>query len=258
MLKVHAVPTFSDNYVWIIQSPTSAEVCVIDPGDAGPVIGYLKQLNLDLVRVLITHSHFDHINGVNDLMAHKTVPVYGPDCEAIPQVTHPQKEGSTFDLFETEFTVWHLPGHLPEHVAYVATKGADTQIFSGDIMFSGGCGRIFDGTHKELKSSLDRIASLTSDTLIYGTHEYTESNLEFAKAVEPSNKAIDARTEEVQALRAAGSPTLPTNVHTEKAINPFIRCNETDVIAATGSKLGHEPNDALEVFTTLREWKNEF
>ncbi len=258
MLKVHAVPTFTDNYVWIIQSPTSAEVCVIDPGDAGPVIDYLKQHKLELVRVLITHSHFDHINGVNDLTSYQAVPVYGPDCESIPQVTHPQKEGSTFSLFEAEFTVWHLPGHLPEHVAYVARHGGDTQIFSGDIMFSGGCGRIFDGTPKALKSSLDRIASLPSETLVYGTHEYTQGNLEFAKAVEPDNRAINDRAAEAASLRATGTPTLPTNIGTEKAINPFIRCNEAEVISAAANKLNHEPNDALEVFTTLREWKNGF
>ncbi len=258
MLKVHAVPTFTDNYVWIIQSPTSSEACVIDPGDEGPVIAYLEQHKLDLVRVLITHSHFDHINGVNNLMAFKRVPVYGPDCADIPQVTHPQTEGSTFSIFNAEFTVWHLPGHLPEHLAYVAKDGNDTQIFSGDIMFSGGCGRIFVGSHQELKSSLDRIASLPSETLVYGTHEYTQSNLEFAKAVEPDNKAIDDRAAEVTTLRAAGTSTLPTSVATEKAINPFIRCDQTGVITATAQRLEREPNDALEVFTALREWKNGF
>ncbi|MFL0799352.1 MAG: hydroxyacylglutathione hydrolase [Agarilytica sp.] len=258
MLKVHAVPTFTDNYVWIIQAPDSSEVCVIDPGDAGPVIAYLKQQKLELVRIFITHSHFDHINGINEVLAYKNVPVYGPDCDAIPQVTCPQQEGATFTLFDADVTVWHLPGHLPEHLGYIVKHGHDTQVFSGDIMFSGGCGRIFEGTHQELKSSLDRLASLPNETLVYGTHEYTQSNLEFAKAVEPDNTAIDTRAKEVSTLRAAGAPTLPTNILTEKAINPFIRCDETGVITATANKLDHEPNDALEVFTALREWKNGF
>ncbi len=258
MLKVHAVPTFTDNYVWIIQSPTSSEVCVVDPGDAAPVIAYLEQHNLSLVRVLITHSHFDHINGINELTTYKSVPVYGPDSEAIPQVTHPQSEGSHFTLFDTPFIVWHLPGHLPEHLAYIASNNDDTQIFSGDIMFSGGCGRIFDGTHQELKSSLDRIATLPPNTLVYGTHEYTQSNLEFAKAVEPSNTDIDTLSDKVTTLREAGTPTLPTNILTECTVNPFIRCDKANVIAATAKRLGHEPKDALEVFTILREWKNGF
>ncbi len=258
MLKVLHVPIFSDNYVWILQSNASNEVCVIDPGDADPVIAYLKQNDLKLTRILITHSHSDHINGIDGLLAYTQVPVMGPDCKAIPQISETLTEGDNFQLWDATVKVMHLPGHLPELLAYAVSHEQSTQVFSGDILFSSGCGRIFDGTHLELKSSLDRIKALPKDTLIYGTHEYTVSNLSFAQAVEPDSQYLTDRTKVVTQLRGEDKPTLPALLSTELDVNPFLRCDQPSVIAAAKRQLKREPTSELEVFTELRLWKDSF
>lgn len=258
MLKVYTVPIFSDNYVWILQSDTSNEVCVIDPGDAAPIIAYLKQNDLKLTQIMITHSHSDHIGGIDGLLDHAQVPVLGPDCKAIPQVSEILSEGDSFQLWGATVKVMHLPGHLPELLAYAVSHEQSTQVFSGDILFSSGCGRIFDGTHFELKTSLDRIKALPKDTLIYGAHEYTASNLSFAQAVEPDSQHLTDRTKVVTQLRVEDKPTLPALLSTELEVNPFLRCDQTSVIAAAKRLLKREPTSELEVFTQLRLWKDRF
>lgn len=258
MLKVLNVPIFSDNYVWILQSDTSKEVCVVDPGDAAPIIAYLKQNDLKLTRILITHSHSDHVDGITDLLDHTQVPVMGPDCKAIPQVTEILSEGDSFQLWGATVKVMHLPGHLPELIAYAVSHEQSTQVFSGDILFSSGCGRIFNGTHSELKTSLDRIKALPKDTLIYGAHEYTVSNLSFAQTVEPDSQHLIDRLAAVSALREADKPTLPALLSTELDVNPFLRCDQPSVIAAAKRQLKREPTSELEVFTELRLWKDRF
>ncbi len=196
------------------------------------------------------------------MLQYKKVPIFGPECSAIPQVDNILHDNDSFHFWGYEFSVIHLPGHLPEHVAYVVTKGGDKaarrQIFSADILFSAGCGRIFNGTHSELKQSLDRLKGYPEDTMFYPAHEYTLANLRFAKAVEPKNDAINKRYEEVERLRNQNIPSLPTNLALELTINPFLRCDEKAVINAVRDRLGREPNDENEVFKTLRLWKDSF
>ncbi len=258
MLKVSPIPVFSDNYIWMIHALDSNEVCIVDPGDAGPVIETLQKNDLKLAKILITHSHPDHIEGIQRLVEFSPAPVVGPDCSRIPQITEYVREGDKINIFGAIIDVWQLPGHLPEHLAYIWHHQNDTQVFSGDIMFSSGCGRIFDGTHAELKSSLDRIKGLPGATLVYGAHEYTESNIAFAKAVEPDNSDLDTRLAIVDALRAQDTPSLPVRLENEWQVNPFLRCDQAKVINAAKEQLGHEPSDELEVFTAIRRWKDVF
>lgn len=258
MLKVSPIPIFSDNYVWMIHAPGSNEVCIVDPGDAEPVINALKTHNLTLAKILITHSHPDHIGGIETLVNFAPVEVIGPDTPAIPQVTQTVSEGDQFKLFGAHIDIWHLPGHLPEHVAYIWHHQNDTQAFSGDIMFSSGCGRIFDGSHAELKSSLDRLKALPPSTLIYGAHEYTTGNITFAQAVEPDNQELGKRRSEVERLRASNQASLPVRLENEWQLNPFLRCDQASVARAAEKQLGHEPKNELEVFTAIRRWKDEF
>lgn len=259
MLDVSSLPIFDDNYVWIIHSPEKRdEVCVIDPGDGHAVIHFLEDRGFKLQKILITHSHNDHIGGINRLLEHAKVPVFGPDCDAIPQVTETIAGGDTFSLWGTDVKVLHTPGHLPEHLTYVIEHAGGTQIFSGDVLFSSGCGRIFRGTHEELKNSLDCIASYPEESIIYPTHEYTMANLHFAREVEPGNNDLRRRAVEVAELRADHQPTLPTTVGLEKKVNPFLRCTQSGVKDAAAVQLGREPIDELEVFTSLRAWKDMF
>lgn len=258
MLTVSPIPTFDDNYVWMLHHPTHDEVCVVDPGDAEPVIEVLRARSLRLNSILITHSHFDHIGGIDALIKHQHAPVIGPSCTGIPQVRKAVAEGDTFDLWGATVTVWHLPGHLPEHVGYLVRHNGTTQMFSGDIMFAAGCGRIFNGTHEQLKHSLDRFRALPEDTLVYAAHEYTAHNLIFAQAVEPDNDAIRKRAAQVDVMRHEHQPTLPTRLADEFATNPYLRYTEPTVRAMAGERLGREPTDDLEVFTTIRQWKDQF
>ncbi len=258
MLTVTPIPTFTDNYVWMIHHPTQDEVCVVDPGEAEPVIHALRERNLRLNSIFITHSHFDHIGGIDALVRHQPAPVIGPSCTGIPRVRKAVAEGDTFTLWDAQVTVWHLPGHLPEHVAYVITHGGSTQVFSGDVLFAAGCGRIFNGTHEQLKNSLDRYQALPDDTLVYAAHEYTANNLLFAQAVEPDNNDIRKRAAKVDQIRQENQPTLPTRLGDERKTNPFLRCGQATVQAMAGEQLGREPIDELEVFSTIRKWKDQF
>ena len=258
MLEVAPIPILGDNYVWVIRSPKANECIVVDPGDATNVINFLKSHEITLTAILITHSHYDHVDGIEVLLNYCSVPVYGPKSAAIPLVSIVLSDNDRLRFWDIDVQVMRLPGHMPEHLAYVFNYGKEVHVFSGDVLFSSGCGRIFNGSHLELKSSLDRLKALPNETVIYPTHEYTLSNLRFALAVEPNNEEIKERQRNVQALRDSGIPSLPTTIKQEKQVNPFLRCNQARVIESVESRLKRPPNGDLEVFTTLRKWKDEF
>ncbi|WP_086931795.1 hydroxyacylglutathione hydrolase [Agarilytica rhodophyticola] len=258
MFKVSPIPTFQDNYVWLIQQTDGNEVWVVDPGDATAVIEYLEKHKLELVGVLITHSHYDHIGGLDDILRYKNVAILGPDSQHIPQITHPLYDDDKFSLWGTNCTAYAAPGHMPEHLCYVVESNDNYQLFSGDVLFSSGCGRIFSGTHLELKSSLDRLKQLPENTLVYSAHEYTQANIAFAKAVEPNNPALLEREQSVIQMRAQGQPSLPTTIALETQVNPFLRCNNSAVVDMAKQHIGHSLADELEVFTALRQWKDNF
>jgi hydroxyacylglutathione hydrolase len=258
MLAVSPIPVFSDNYVWMIQKPAAKEVWLVDPGDAGPVIDALDKGGWNLAGILITHSHADHIGGVRQLLNYRQVPVLGPDSPAIPCVSQVLTDGDRYELFGGELRAIAAPGHLPEHLCYLLEHEGTSQLFSGDTLFSSGCGRVFKGSTVELKTSLDRLKQLPPDTHIYCAHEYTLANIAFAKAVEPDNAALREREREVRALREQGLPSLPSRLSLELEVNPFLRCHTASVRAAIGRQLGHEPAGDDEVFTSLRGWKDGF
>ena len=256
MLRIHTVPSLSDNYIWLIQAESSNDVIVIDPGDEKPVINYLSQQKLNPVAVLITHQHWDHVDGIRPFLNYFDVPVYGPKNELIPARTHALTEQSNLTVHSDfpAINVLDIPGHTAGHIAYQL----GTALFCGDTLFSAGCGRLLGGTAEQLFASLQRICQLPEDTLLYCGHEYTEANLQFARAVEPNNRAVETRISEVAALRQANRATLPTTLITELAINPFLRCGEPEVIQSASRYAGHELITALDVFRALRLWKDRF
>jgi hydroxyacylglutathione hydrolase len=250
------LPAFSDNYLWLWHEGHSA--VVVDPGDAGPVREALLQRQLKLVAILVTHHHADHVGGVAELREATGAQVYGPAAESIPEPFQPCQQGDTFELLGQTVQVMDVPGHTAGHVAYyLPSASGGPVLFCGDTLFSGGCGRVFEGTPAQMLASLDALASLPGDTRVCCAHEYTLSNLKFARAVEPGNPDLADYTAHCVTLRARNEPTLPARLARELAINPFLRVREPAVMAAA---LHREPqaHDPVAVFATLRQWKNDF
>ena len=254
MFQVVPVKAFRDNYIWTLRDARQA--AVVDPGEAGPVLDYLAAERLQLVAILATHHHADHVGGIAELLERHRVPVYGPKGEPIPTLTRAVGGGDTVDIAELDarFEVLDIPGHTRAHIAYFG-NGA---LFCGDTLFACGCGRVFEGTPEQMHASLTRLAALPDETLVYCGHEYTLANIGFAKAVEPANPALDAREARERKLREAGKPTLPSRLGDEKATNPFLRTAEPAVIESANKYLGARLSDPVRVFAAIRDWKNKF
>jgi hydroxyacylglutathione hydrolase len=254
MLEVVPVEAFKDNYVWTLRQ--GGHAAVVDPGEARPVLDYLRRERLALSAILATHHHADHVGGIAQLLEEFSVPVYGPRNEPIPTLTHPVSEGDTVRLpqLDVSFSVLDIPGHTRAHIAYYGA-GA---LFCGDTLFACGCGRLFEGTAQQMYASLQKLLALPDDTKVYCGHEYTLANIGFAKAVEPGNAQLKAREGRDQQLRAAGKPTLPSTLGEEKATNPFLRCREPAVVDSVNKYLGSRVSDPVSVFAAIRDWKNRF
>ena len=252
--EIIALRAFADNYVWTLRDARRA--AVVDPGDARPVIDYLEREKLELVAILNTHHHADHVGGNAGLLARWKVPVFGPDDERIREVTHRLKEGDRFTLphFGIEFGVMDIPAHTRSHIAF----HGGGMVFSGDTLFAVGCGRLFEGTPKQMHDSLSRLMQLPGETLVYCGHEYTVANIRFARAVEPDNAALRDLEIHAKKQRDQDLPTLPSTVGQEKATNPFVRVREPAVIAAANRYAGKTLNDPVSVLAAIREWKNSF
>jgi hydroxyacylglutathione hydrolase len=255
MLEVRPLRAFQDNYIWLIHGLVDpGRVAVVDPGDAAPVLAALAERGLELGAVLVTHHHGDHTGGIRALLAAADVPVYGPAGESIPGRTHALRGGDRIRLEGLEFDIIDVPGHTAGHIAYYG-HGA---LFCGDTLFSAGCGRLFEGTPAQMTASLDRLAALPDSTRVYCAHEYTLSNLRFAAAVEPGNEALADYTAKARKLRGEGRPTLPSTVGLERAVNPFLRCDAPAVVRAAESRNGHKLASRVDVFATVRAWKDGF
>ncbi|AMP05831.1 hydroxyacylglutathione hydrolase [Collimonas pratensis] len=256
-LSVLAVPAFNDNYLWLIHDGRLA--AVVDPGDAQPILAALAAHGLTLAAILLTHHHADHVGGVQTLLQHYKVPVFGPAGEAIDGVTSPLREGDTATIPELglSLSVLDVPGHTSGHIAYVAQ--GQPWLFCGDTLFAGGCGRLFEGSPAQMVASLAKLASLPGDTQVYCAHEYTISNLRFALAVEPDNARLVERMAAEQAKRARQQATVPSTIALENATNPFLRYLEPSIIASLqGDGRLTAKDGPVAAFAALREWKNNF
>ncbi len=257
MTKIFPIPAFHDNYIWLYQSQQQA--WVVDPGDAGPVEACLLEHGLELAGILVTHHHMDHIGGIRNLIARRDIPVYGYSQANIPMISHPLSEGDAVELPGLKLNVMTVPGHTMDHIAYHGESSElGPVLFCGDTLFSAGCGRLFEGTPENMLSSLTKLKSLAGGTKVYCAHEYTLSNLAFAKAVMPDSDAVQQRINECADLRQQGIPTLPSLLSRELEFNPFLRTNDAKIIAQARMKLGHEPQNEAEVMGAIRKWKDNF
>lgn len=255
-LQVSAIPTFADNYVWLLQRGTRA--VLVDPGEAAPVQRVLDQRGLVLEAILVTHHHGDHVGGIAELCAGRTISVPGPAAESakIPTLTRLLADGDVVDVLGSRAEVIAVPGHTLGHIAYYFPR--ERLLFCGDTLFSGGCGRLFEGTPAQMLASLTRLAALPADTAVYCAHEYTQSNLVFAQAVEHDNAEVRAYRTRVDALRGAQTPSLPSRIDVECAINPFLRTAQATVRSAVQAHAGQALADPTAVFAALRAWKDQF
>jgi hydroxyacylglutathione hydrolase len=251
------LPAFQDNYLWLLHDGQRA--LVVDPGDARPVSAWLAASGLQLAAILVTHHHPDHIGGLDALREATGTRVYGPAREKIPEPLQRLSDGDEIEVLGLRFRVLDVPGHTAGHIAYYCqdVDGAPL-LFCGDTLFSGGCGRLFEGTPAQMLDSLGKLAALPGNTRVCCTHEYTLSNLKFARAVEPQNAALAEYLAECEAVRRDGRPTLPSSIEREKQINPFLRTQEPAVAQAARTFNAADPSDEVAVFASIRQWKNEF
>jgi len=256
MLTVTPVPAFADNYLWLAHGDSADRAMVVDPGDAAPVLLALEAAGRQLDTILITHHHPDHIGGVADLVARTGAQVFGPARESLPFDHQAVSGGDTVRLpgLGLSFVVLDVPGHTAGHVAYYG-HGA---VFCGDTLFSGGCGRLFEGTAEQMLASLDALAALPDDTRVYCAHEYTLANLRFALAVEPANADLRAWQAEAAALRERNVPTVPTTIGREKRVNPFLRARAPAIRRAAEAHAGMPLGTPVAVFAEVRRWKDGF
>ena len=252
MLTLIPLPAFDDNYIWVLHDDRHA--VAVDPGDPAPLIAYLDAHRLTLTAVLITHHHRDHTGGNTLLRQRYDCAVHAPDNPRIPAVTHALRGGDILDLAAPglHFEILATPGHTLDHISYVG-HGC---VFCGDTVFGCGCGKLFEGTPAMMAASLDAILGLPDATRVCCAHEYTLSNIDFAKTIDGTNPALLERERVDRALRARHQPTLPSTLALEKATNPFLRFHDPDMTRFAANYLNRPHPGPAEVFGAIRAAKD--
>src|SRR5579863_4512651 len=253
-VETYLFPCLTDNFGVLIHDPASGATASIDVPEVAPVEAALQKTGWKLTDILVTHHHADHTQGIGEIKARHKCRMVAPRAEAarIAHVDETVGEGDTVKVGGLAARVLETPGHTAGHISYFFP--ADKLAFVGDTLFSIGCGRVIEGTPEMMWQSLLRLRKLPDDTRFYCGHEYTAANIRFARTVEPNNKALAARADEVAKLLAAGKPTIPATIGAEKAANPFLRADNAGV--AESLKLGGAP--PWKVFAEIRERKNHF
>lgn len=246
------------NYIWVLRDHTHA--WVVDPGDAQIVAKYLQAEDLMLAGILITHHHWDHTDGAAALSKEYNAPIFGPDQSAYKEISHPLKDGDSVKVLSHDLSVITVPGHTMDHIAFYKSADAEFNpwLFSGDVLFAAGCGRVFEGTFEMMWQSLSSLAKLPAETEVYCGHEYTVDNLRFAVHIEPSNLEVAKRLQVEQDKRAKELPTLPSQLQLERRTNPFLRADCKILLESLRAHAYLGGDDPVAVFTELRTQKDNF
>ena len=254
MLIIEPIKAFDDNYIWLMTKNNKS--VVVDPGDATEIIKLIDNKTINLEGVLITHHHYDHTNGLSELIEKKNLKVFGPRNN-ISEINNIVGDSDQFDLIGIHFEVLEIPGHTLDHIAFYTFDNGNPVLLCGDTLFAGGCGRVFEGTFSQMFNSLQKLCTLPETTKVYCGHEYTNSNLLFALEADPNNKDLKDEYNQVINLIEQGEPTLPTTISKELKINPFLRCNSEGIKNTIKNKFNLEGNEE-ETFSALRKWKDNF
>ena len=253
-LDVRLVPLLKDNYAYLLREESSGKTAIVDPSEAEPVLRLVGTLGWNLDYILNTHHHPDHSGGNVGIKEATGATIVGPqaDRDRIPAIDVALADGEHFRFGNAEAEIMDIPGHTRGHIAF--WFGGEKAVFCGDTLFALGCGRTFEGTPEQMWTSLKRLRDLPPETRIYCGHEYTQANARFALTVEPANQALKARAAEIDRLRAAGRPTIPSTIAAERATNPFLRADQPSVAAGVGLP-GRDP---VAVFAETRARKDHF
>jgi len=254
MINIEPIEAFSDNYIWLLT--TNEGSIVIDPGESNNLLKILEKKDLDLKAIFITHHHYDHTGGIEEILSKNSVDVYGPNNN-INLINVKVSNESKINLLGIEFEVIEIPGHTLDHIAFFSENNGNPILFCGDTLFAGGCGRVFEGTFEQMYDSLSILKKLPLNTKVYSGHEYTESNLKFANSVEPLNQKLISRYNEVIENRKRGLPTLPTTIELELETNPFFRVDQNEIQKLISDKF-NTPRNNKDIFTAMRQWKDNF
>ncbi|WP_415234382.1 hydroxyacylglutathione hydrolase [Pseudorhodobacter sp.] len=255
-LDLITIPCLSDNYAFLIHNPATGDTALVDVPEAAPILAALSTRGWRLTDVLLTHHHWDHVDGLPDLLAGLTdrprIWGAGADAHRLPPLDHALADGQTVTICGEEVQIFDVSGHTLGHIAFhFPTTQA---LFSGDSLMVMGCGRLFEGTPAQMWASLQKLAPLPDATLLFSGHEYTASNIRFALSLEPENPQLILLAERAADLRKAGKPTLPTELAQERKTNPFLRAPNPDMKAALG--MAHAA--PVDVFTEIRARKDKF
>ncbi len=257
-MEVVSIPVLDDNYSYLVIDPKTREAAVVDCAETEPVLAEVESRGVTLTSILTTHHHWDHVAGNEALLAMVGLRVYGygEGRARIPGLTDRLNAGDTFTLGSLTGRAIFIPAHTSDHLAFYFP--AEAVVFTGDTLFAGGCGRLFEGDAAQMMSSLAKLSELADETQVYCGHEYTEQNLRFALTLEPKNADLQKRLETVRKLRGAGKPTVPTTIAAEKATNPFLRWNSPELQATLRARFPDLPADPVAVFAKTRELKDRF
>jgi hydroxyacylglutathione hydrolase len=257
-MHVIPVPQLTDNYAYVIIDESSHVAGVVDCAEAGPVLRAAKAAGADLTTLLPTHHHWDHIGGHQDLLKQRKLTVYSYAGQAhrIPGCTHEVKEGDRVAIGNLSASVIFIPAHTSGHVAYYFER--DQAVFTGDTLFAGGCGRLFEGDAAQMMQSLSKLAALPDETEVYFGHEYTEKNLRFALTLEPDNAALQQKHAWAVEQGRKKLPTVPTTIASEKATNPFFRWSSPELRASLKHQFPNLPADDVAIFAKTRALKDAF
>lgn len=255
-MEIVQLPVLMDNYAYFVTCPQTGKVGLIDSPDAVAILDYLRREGKEPSAILNTHHHWDHAGGNKEICEQFEIPVYCSeyDQSRIDKVTKTLKEGDHVQVGGLDFKVFDVPGHTLGHLAYYG-HGV---LFCGDTLFVGGCGRLFEGSAEQMQASLNKLRQLPDETKIYCAHEYTEQNLSFALSIEPGNKALQAKFDEVKTKRAQNLSTVPSTLGEEKSYNPFLRWDSVEIIESLKKKGCSDLSSAVKVFAAVRKLKDDF
>ena len=254
MLSIEPIKAFTDNYIWLVS--TNEGSILIDTGESKNIQKLIDNKTIDLKGILITHHHYDHTNGLSELVKINELEVYGP-VNNIDGINHRLTDKDKISIIGIDFDVISIPGHTLDHIGFYSANANNPILFCGDTLFAGGCGRIFEGTYEQMFHALKKITKLPTNTNIYCGHEYTLSNLKFALEADDTNKELIEEFKKVENKINSNIPSLPTTLDKELKVNPFLRCDNINIQNKIIEKF-KVSNNELEVFTALRKWKDNF